>query len=90
MFRPLACLVALLLAAPPVLAQDEKEEKGDGGDKPLKVIKGKLTDDDPKDKVVKPSPSKPVLRPPRRSPRMPRIGRNNEPPSNGIAVSKPF
>jgi len=57
MIRPLACVLALLLAAPPLLAQEAKEEKGTNGDKPL-TIKGKLIDDDPKDKVVKGSTCK--------------------------------
>jgi thiol-disulfide isomerase/thioredoxin len=57
MIRPLACVLALLLAAPTLRAQDPKEEKGGTGDKLLDV-KGKLTDDDPRDAVVKPSPCK--------------------------------
>jgi len=58
MIRPLVCVVALLLAAPALRAQEAKGENGGKGDKPLLEVKGKLTDDDPKDKVVKPSPHK--------------------------------
>ena len=60
MIRSLACLLALLLAAPTLQAQDPKEDKGKeekvkekagNGDKLLNV-KDKLTDDDPEDSVL--------------------------------------
>jgi len=54
MFRFFACALAVLLPLPLVLAR--AGDKG-GDDKPLK-IEGQLTQDDPKDKTVKESPSK--------------------------------
>jgi thiol-disulfide isomerase/thioredoxin len=59
MIRSLACLLALLLAAPTLRAQDPKEDKGQeekvkekAGDGKLLNVKDKLTNDDPEDSVL--------------------------------------
>jgi thiol-disulfide isomerase/thioredoxin len=58
MIRFLACTLTALLSVPLVLPLVLARGAGDkGDDKPL-TIKGKLTDDDPKDKVRKGSPAK--------------------------------
>ncbi len=57
MIRFLACTLTALLSVPLVLPLVLAQGAGDGDVKPL-TVKGKLTDDDPKDKLLKRGPAK--------------------------------